>query len=69
MSNDAAGVLVYVRGVGDRVEPQKCERRPVSLGSDYWKSRVVMAVALTPEEYALPLDELARKYPAPAVKE
>lgn len=63
MSNHA-GVLVWIRGNGG-LERQRCLEIPASLGGDYWKSRVVVAVSLTPEEYAMTLDELASKYPCP----
>lgn len=62
------GFLVLVPG-GRGPAPQKCTERPSTVATDYWKHRLLAIVPLTAEEYALPLDELAAKYPPPKTEE
>lgn len=62
-----AGYLVYVQGPRGP-EPQRWSERPASPGSGHWSKksgRVLRVVEIGADDFALPFDELARKFPAP----
>ena len=59
------GYLVWVRGLRGP-EAQKWGLNPSDRVHDYWKDKVLAVHPLGPEVYALELDELAARYPAPA---
>lgn len=64
-----AGYLVYVAGPRGP-EPQRWSDRPTSIGSDHWSEkcgRVLHVVEIGADDFALPFDELARKFPMPVV--
>lgn len=67
MSQQPAGYFIWVPGTRGP-EPQKCLSLPVAIGNDYWsenQGRILKRHPLTPEEYAMTLEELVVLYHAP----
>lgn len=70
--NALGGFLVWVTGLKGPA-PQKWSEHPSRIAvSDYWKEqggRILAIHALTPELYALDLDDLRDRFPAPQIVE
>jgi hypothetical protein len=59
--------LIWIRTDNGNIAPQKWQMHPSTLTSGYFKSLIVQAVSLPPEDYDLPLDVLVAKYGKPEV--
>jgi hypothetical protein len=60
-----APALVYVRGVGGKVEGQVWHERIDDL-ENYWRGRILTWHRLDGETAGIPLDQLKQLFPAPA---
>jgi len=72
VTTGAGGFLVWVQGLHGPT-PQKWTHDPrtAAIATDYWAAksgRIVSVMAIPADEIALPLDELARRYPVATPK-